>query len=57
LSKRFSRMLKNPSTSFRDAAKRRARNPETSGSHTFLDSGLAPSVRPGMTALTFSAAR
>jgi hypothetical protein len=42
--------------SFRDAAKRRTRNPDTSGFPAFLDSGLAPLARPGMTAESFSAA-
>ena len=35
----------NPPPSFRDAAKRRARNPVTSGLPAFLDSGLAPIAR------------
>jgi len=42
--------------SFRDVAKRRARNPETSGSSAFLDSGLAPAARPGMTVGVFQRA-
>jgi tripartite-type tricarboxylate transporter receptor subunit TctC len=36
--------------SFRDAAKRRARNPVQEEVPAQLDSGLAPSARPGMTA-------
>src|SRR5258708_1410910 len=43
--KRFSRLLKNSPRSFRDAAKRRARNPDTSEFPAFLDSGLAPIAR------------
>jgi hypothetical protein len=43
--------------SFRDAAKRRTRNPDASGFPAYLDSGFAPSARPGMTAGEFSAAR
>jgi len=35
--------------SFRDAAQRRARNPCTSRYAAAMDSGLAPSARPGMT--------
>ena len=41
----FNRMLKNSPPSFRDAAKRRARNPDTSGFPAFLDSGLGPIAR------------
>ena len=38
--------------SFRDAAKRRARNPENRGNPDVTrDSGFAPSARPGMTAV------
>jgi hypothetical protein len=39
----------NHPSSFRDRAKRGARNPEQSGFPAFLDSGFAPSARPGMT--------
>src|SRR6266550_51288 len=44
------RLPKNSPRSFRDAAKRRARNPETSGLTAFLDSGFNASRCPGMTA-------
>jgi tRNA(Ile)-lysidine synthase len=36
-------------SSFRDGAKRRARNPGAKHERVALDSGLAPSARPGMT--------
>jgi hypothetical protein len=48
-----SRLLKNSPQSFRDAAKRRARNPEMWNLPKILDSGFAPAARPGMTAELF----
>ena len=56
LSPSASRLMKNSPRSFRDAAKRRARNPVTAGFPAVLDSGFAPSARPGMTARSFSPA-
>jgi hypothetical protein len=48
--------LKNPPRSFRDAAKRRTRNPEKQQIPMFWIPGSRPSARPGMTARSFSAA-